>query len=132
MSTTTVGSAVQGGDSAEILRMQAGVKAWVSRVARDRTTALHQLSPAALLSLSGAAALSPLIGAGAGVTGALSVAGIGVLSSLGGGVLSGELGTAYLLDAMCSIAGRSLTPQEWTSYAQSVPFPTKPYAVAFW
>jgi hypothetical protein len=74
--------------------MQAGVKAWVSRIARDRATALQRLSPAALLSLSGAAALSPLIGAGAGVTGALSVVGIGVLSSLGGGVLSGELGTA--------------------------------------
>jgi len=27
-----------------------------------------------------------------------------------------------LLDAMCSIAGRSLTRQEWTSYSQSVPY----------
>ena len=70
----------------EIQRMQDGIRDWVHRTARDR--GLSKISPPVLLSLLCASAFSPLL---AGVT---VTAGIGVLSSVGGGVLAGVLARA--------------------------------------
>lgn len=81
-----------GDDRAEIARMRAGVRAWVTRAAGGRS--LRDISPQALLSLLCASAFSPLIAVGAGVSGAAAAAGITVLSSVGGGVLSGVIASA--------------------------------------
>ena len=72
----------------EILKMQAGVRAWVHGAALRGERGLRRVSPPVLLSLLCAAAFCPLLAVAAGVTGAASVAGIGVLSSVGGGVLT--------------------------------------------
>lgn len=71
----------------EVSRMQGGVRAWVQRTAHGGEHQLRKLSPPVLLSLLCAGAFSPLLVA-AGVTGAVAVAGIGVLSSVGGGMLT--------------------------------------------
>ena len=65
-----VGIARMEGDRTEILRMQAGVRAWVLRAAGGSGRGLHEISPPVLLSLLCAAAFSPLIAVGAGITGA--------------------------------------------------------------
>jgi WD40 repeat protein/uncharacterized protein YwlG (UPF0340 family) len=85
--------------------MRAGVAAWVLRFARGDGR-LRDISPPALLSLLCAAAFAPLIAVGAGVTGAAAVAGIGVLSSVGGGVLSGVITSA--LDRLSAHGERRL------------------------
>jgi Na+(H+)/acetate symporter ActP len=77
-------------ESAEAARMQAGSRAWLLRTTRDSGHRLRELSPPALLSLVCAGALAPLLSVGAGITGAVAVAGVGVLSSVGSGVL-GEI-----------------------------------------
>jgi WD40 repeat protein len=74
--------------------MQAGVKAWVLRAASSSGRNLREISPSVLLSLLCAAAFCPLIAVGAGITGAAAVAGAGVLSSVGGGVLTDVIGKA--------------------------------------
>ena len=73
--------------------MQAGVQAWVHRLTGDGRR-IREFSPSVLLSILCAAAFSPLLAVGAGITGAAAVAGIGVLSSVGGGALSGVLTAA--------------------------------------
>jgi hypothetical protein len=70
--------------------MQAGVRAWVLRVAREQGKGVRGASPIVLLSLLSAAAFAPLVTAAAGLADPSAVAGIGMASSLGGGVL-GEL-----------------------------------------
>jgi WD40 repeat protein len=60
-------------------------------------------TPPALLALLCGTAFAPLISVGAGVTGAEAIAGIGVLSSVGGGVLSGVLASA--VDKLCARGG---------------------------
>src|SRR6266700_2735816 len=80
--------------SVEIPRMQAGVRACVARVTGNSGRGLRELSPPALLSLLCAAAFAPLVVVGAGITGAAAVAGLGVLSSVGSGALTGVLTTA--------------------------------------
>ena len=62
--------------------MRAGARTWIRRTGHD----LRGISGPALLSALCAAAFCPLIAVG--VTGAAAVAGIGVLSSVGGGVLT--------------------------------------------
>src|ERR1035438_153658 len=76
-------------DGEEILRMQRGVRDWVLRSSRQGEQGFRRVSPPVLLSLLCAAAFSPLLAVGAGITGAAAVAGIGVLSSVGSGVLTG-------------------------------------------
>lgn len=90
---TAVEGADRPGNGAEIGQMQAGVKAWVRRLAGEGRK-LRELSPTALLSVLCAAAFAPLLAAGAGVTEATVAAGIGVLSSVGSGALSTVLTTA--------------------------------------
>src|ERR1035438_9430398 len=78
-------------DGEEILRMQRGVRDWVLRSSRQGEQGFRRVSPPVLLSLLCAAAFSPLLAVGAGITGAAAVAGIGVLSSVGSGVLTGVI-----------------------------------------
>ena len=78
----------------EIPRMQDGVKTWVQRMTRPGDGGLRKVSAPVLLSLLCASAFCPLLGVGVGITGAAAVAGINVLSSVGGGVLSGILASA--------------------------------------
>jgi uncharacterized protein YwlG (UPF0340 family) len=89
-----MGGAGLEGDRAEILRMQDGVRATVLRAASGSGRGLREVSPRVLLSLLCAGALSPLFPASAGITDAAAVAGIGVLSSVGAGVLSGIVARA--------------------------------------
>ena len=98
------------GDRDEIRSMQTGVRAWVLRVGRGSGRGLRQLSPSMLLSLLCAAAFGPVLQVAAGITGAAAVAGIGVLSSLGGGVL-GEI-IAGALDRLRSSRGREPSREE--------------------
>ena len=81
-------------DGEEILRMQRGVRDWVLRSSRQGEQGFRRVSPPVLLSLLCAAAFSPLLAVGAGITGAAAVAGIGVLSSVGSGVLTGVIAEA--------------------------------------
>ena len=76
--------------------MQSGVRSWVLRTAREGRRSLREFSPPALSSLLCAAAFCPLIAAGAGIAGAGTsvVAGIGMVSSVGGGILSGVIASA--------------------------------------
>lgn len=71
----------------EILRMQAGIKAWVLKGSSGTGRGLREAAPPMLLSLLCAAAFCPLIVPVAGVAGVAS-AGLGVLSTVGGGVLA--------------------------------------------
>ena len=80
--------------SEEIPRMQDGVRDWVRRAAGHGESGLRKVSPPVLLSLLCASAFCPLLAVGVGITGAAAVAGIGVLSSVGGGVLSGVIASA--------------------------------------
>jgi WD40 repeat protein len=73
----------------EIQLMQGGVREWVQRTARRGKVELRTASPAVLLSLLCASAFCPLLMVG-GVVGA----GIAVLSSVGGGVLTGVVSDA--------------------------------------
>jgi WD40 repeat protein len=68
--------------------MQAGLRAWLLRNAQAGGHGLREPSPTILLALVCSAALSPLLAAGAGLTGTAAVAGIGVLSSVGSGALT--------------------------------------------
>ena len=67
-------------------------------------------------SLLCAAAFCPLIAAGAGVAGAGAVAGIGVVSSVGGGVLSGVIASAL---PGCVHAAKGMHPHRWRSRRRS-------------
>jgi hypothetical protein len=78
----------------EVRRMQAGVRDWARRVAGHGERGLRAASPTVLLSFLCASAVSPVVAAGAGVTGAAAVAGAGVVSSVGGGVLSTVIASA--------------------------------------
>jgi WD40 repeat protein len=74
-------------------RMQDGIRRLVRR-GLSGGQQLRHMPPSMVLALMGAAALSPLVAAGAGVTDAVAAAGVAVLSSFGGGVLSGVVGAA--------------------------------------
>jgi WD40 repeat protein len=88
-------TADENGDvQADIARMQAGLRRWVLRAGSGSGRRLRELPSPALLSIVCAAAVSPLIAVGAGLTGAAVIAGGTVLSSLGGGVLSSVIANA--------------------------------------
>jgi hypothetical protein len=70
--------------NAEAGLMQSGVRKWILRSGHD----FRAIPAPALLSTLCAAAFCPLIAAGFGITDAAAVAGMGVLSSVGGGVLT--------------------------------------------
>jgi WD40 repeat protein/energy-coupling factor transporter ATP-binding protein EcfA2 len=72
----------------EVGRMQASVRAWVLRTASGGARGLRDMPPGMLLGLLTASALAPVFTAVAGLGGLVVVAG-NVLSSVGGGVLSG-------------------------------------------
>lgn len=78
--------------------MQAGVRDWVRRTAAHGEKKLRSTSPNMLLSVVCASAVGPVVVGGAGVTSAAAVAGAGVISSVGGGVLSAVIAGA--LDRM--------------------------------
>jgi hypothetical protein len=82
------------GDPSDIERMQGGIRAWVRRTSIRSAHDLRGVAPVAFVSLLCAAACSPLIALGAGIGGAAAVAGTTVLSSIGGGALSGIIATA--------------------------------------
>jgi hypothetical protein len=63
--------------------MQSGVREWVQQAARQGKAGLRSASPAVLLSLLCASAFGPLL-----MVGGVAGAGIAVLSSVGGGVLT--------------------------------------------
>ena len=71
-------------ENAEATLMRNGARKWILRVGRD----WREIPAPALLAMLCASAFSPLIAVGAGITGAAAVAGIEVLSSVGGGVLT--------------------------------------------
>jgi hypothetical protein len=73
--------------------MKDGLREWVQRSARHEGS-LRKVTPPVLLSLLCASAFCPLLALSAGITGSVAVAGIGVLSSVGGGVLSSVLANA--------------------------------------
>jgi WD40 repeat protein/uncharacterized membrane protein len=75
--------------------MQGGVRDWVRARAHPGGNARRRVPPAVLLSVLCASAFCPLLVAAAGLSGAVAVAGFGVLSSVGGGVL-GEVLTGTL------------------------------------
>ena len=70
--------------NAEAALMRNGARKWLLRAGRES----RAIPAPALLAMLSAAAFSPLIVVGAGITGAAAVAGMGVLSSVGGGVLT--------------------------------------------
>jgi hypothetical protein len=68
----------------ELQLMQDGVRDWVLQAARRGRSGLRTASPTVLLSLLCASAFGPLF-----MVGGVAGAGIAVLSSVGGGVLTG-------------------------------------------
>jgi WD40 repeat protein len=70
--------------------MQASVRAWVLRAARETARGLRSMPSSMLLAVLGASALVPVVGAAIGA-GVIPMAAGGVVSSLGGGMLSGIL-----------------------------------------
>lgn len=73
----------------EFQLMQAGVQEWVRQAARGGKSGLRAASPSVLLSLLCASAFGPLF-----MVGGVAGAGIAVLSSVGGGVLTGVVSDA--------------------------------------
>ncbi len=94
----------------EIRQMQGGVRDWVQRATHRGEGGLLKVSPPLLLSLLCASAFCPLLAVGVGITGAAAVAGLGVLSSVGGGVLSGVLANA--VDRLRRQGGSALSRQD--------------------
>src|SRR6266566_7968692 len=82
-------------DRGEVSRLRAGIRAWVMRTARNRRHELRGASAPVVLSLLSAAAFGPVLSAAVGVTGAAVVAGINIVSSIGGGVLGEVLASAF-------------------------------------
>ena len=74
----------------EIALMQASERNWVLRAARQTARGLRSMPPGVLLALLSASALVPVLGTVVGA-GAVAMAAGGVVSSLGGGMLSGIL-----------------------------------------
>ena len=94
----------------DIQQMQDGIRDWVQRTARRSDGGLRKISPPLLLSLLCASAFCPLLAVGVGITGAAAVAGLGVMSSVGGGVLSGVLASA--VDRLRSRGEGSTLPRQ--------------------
>jgi WD40 repeat protein len=80
---------LRAGAEDDIQRMQEGVRQWVRQSARQGGGALGATTPAILLSLLCASAFCPLL-----MVGGLAGAGLGVLSTVGGGILTQVVGDA--------------------------------------
>ena len=84
------------GDFEEVVRLQAGIREWLLRAARNGRHELRSLPAPAVLPLLCAAAFGPALAEAADLGGAAAVARVGVLSSVGasalGGVLAGSRG----------------------------------------
>ena len=81
------------GDFEEVERLQAGIRTWLLRTARSGRHELRDMGAPAVLPLLCAAAFGPALADGstarsAGLAPAADVAGMGVLSSVGAGVLA--------------------------------------------
>ena len=76
--------------NAEAALMRNGARKWILAAGHN----LREIPAPALLAMLCASAFSPLVAVGAGITGAVAVAGIGVLSSVGGGVLTNVISEA--------------------------------------
>ena len=87
------------GDFEEVERLQAGIRTWLLRTARSGRHELRDMGAPAVLPLLCAAAFGPALAdgstaGGAGLAPAADVAGMGVLSSVGAGVLADLLDRA--------------------------------------
>ena len=99
------------GDFDEVERLRAGIRGWLSRAARNGRNELQGAPGSAVLSMLCAAAFGPVLAASAGLTNAVAVAGLEVLSSVGGGVLGDVLASA-VERARSSGAGRQPSQDE--------------------
>jgi WD40 repeat protein len=82
------------GDFEEVVRLQAGIREWLLRTARNGRHELRGISAPAVLPLLCAAAFGPALTEAAGLGGAVAVARVGVLSSVGARVLGDVLAQA--------------------------------------
>ena len=80
------------GDFEEVERLQAGIRTWLLRTARSGRHELRDIDAPAVLPLLCAAAFGPALADG--LAPAADVAGLGVLSSVGAGVLADLLDDA--------------------------------------
>jgi hypothetical protein len=100
------------GDFGEVERLQAGIRTWLLRTARNGRHELRDVGAATVLPLLCAAAFGPALADGSAP--AADVAGMGVLSSVGAGVLADLLadaaGRARSAHGPGDPASRSLRP----------------------
>ncbi len=82
------------GDFEEVVRLQAGIREWLLRAARNGRHELRGVPAPAILPLLCAAAFGPALAEGADLGGAAAVARVGVLSSVGASALGGVLAGA--------------------------------------
>lgn len=95
-------------DVKEFQHLRAGIRQWLLRAARNGRLQLRGLPAPAILSLLTAAAFAPVLATAAGLASGTAFAGIGVLSSVGGGVL-GDFLTGALERIRSSDAGRAIS-----------------------
>jgi hypothetical protein len=91
------------GDFGEVERLQAGIRTWLLRTARSGRHELRGISAPAVLPMLCAAAFGPALADASGPA-------------------RYDSGTPGLLAGACAIADRSLTRQQWASYAGTQPF----------
>src|SRR5579863_4246609 len=82
------------GDFEEVVRLQAGIREWLLRTARNGRHELRGIPAPAVLPLLCAAAFGPPLWEAAGIDGAAAAARIGVLSSVGASALGEVLARA--------------------------------------
>jgi WD40 repeat protein len=82
------------GDFEEVVRLQAGIREWLLRAARNGRHELRDIPAPAVLPLLCAAAFGPALAEAADLDPAAAVAKIGVLSSVGASTLGGILAAA--------------------------------------
>ena len=82
------------GDFEEVVRLQAGIREWLLRMARNGRHELRGVRAPAVLPLLCAAAFGPALTEAADLGGAAAVARVGVLSSVGASALGGVLAAA--------------------------------------
>jgi WD40 repeat protein len=82
------------GDFEEVVRLQAGIREWLLRAARNGRHELRGVPAPAVLPLLCAASFGPALAEAADLGGAAAVARVGVLSSVGAGTLGGVLAAA--------------------------------------
>ena len=99
-------------DDSDVGRMRAGVRRWVADATRATGGGLRRMSPPVFLSALCASAFTPLVVAGAGVPGAVTAAGLGVLGSVGSDILGDVLRQA--VRSVSHQAGEEAAEQEPT------------------